>query len=106
MRQGIKAVMTNFYQSVNYSISYSYDIVTQIMQATTLQNVKRARGIDIDVIDKGGTLHNISRQQMAEARKIKKYISQLTIAKTECEVALRKLGWDGAFPTVESDKVL
>ncbi|KAJ8726892.1 hypothetical protein PYW08_015289 [Mythimna loreyi] len=78
-----------------------YDIVTQIMQATTLQNVKRAKGVDIEVIEKSGS-QNISRQQVADAKKLKRYINQLTIAKAECETALRKLGWDGAFPTVES----
>ncbi|PZC75665.1 hypothetical protein B5X24_HaOG205772 [Helicoverpa armigera] len=79
-----------------------YDIVTQIMQATTLQNVKRAKGVDIEVIEKSGS-QNVSRQQIADAKKLKRYINQLTIAKAECETALRKLGWDGAFPTVESD---
>ncbi|XP_045459696.1 sorting nexin-25 [Melitaea cinxia] len=80
-----------------------YDIVTQIMQATTLQNIKRAKGIDIDVIEKSGNQNNISRQQVTDAKKLKRYIDQLTIAKAECEEALRKLGWDGAFPVVESD---
>ncbi|CAD0198928.1 unnamed protein product [Chrysodeixis includens] len=79
-----------------------YDIVTQIMQATTLQNVKRAKGIDIEVIEKNSS-QNISRQQISDAKKLKRYINQLTIAKAECETALRKLGWDGAFPTVETD---
>ncbi|CAG5009746.1 unnamed protein product [Parnassius apollo] len=80
-----------------------YDIVTQIMQATTLQNMKRAKGIDVDMLEKSGTQHNISRQQLADAKKLKRYIGQLTIAKAECENALKKLGWDGAFPAVESD---
>lgn len=80
-----------------------YDIVTQIMQATTLQNIKRAKGVDIDLIDKSNNQHNISRQQVSDAKKLKRYIDQLTIAKAECEAALRKLGWDGAFPAVESD---
>ncbi|CAG9791866.1 unnamed protein product [Diatraea saccharalis] len=80
-----------------------YDIVTQIMQATTLQNMKRAKGIDIDVIEKSGVQQNVSRQQINDAKKLKRYISQLTIAKAECETALRKLGWEGAFPTVESN---
>ncbi|KAL4713545.1 hypothetical protein ACJJTC_007783 [Scirpophaga incertulas] len=80
-----------------------YDIVTQIMQATTLQNVKRAKGIDIDAIEKSTVQHNVSRQQINDARKLRRYIGQLTIAKAECETALRKLGWDGAFPTVESN---
>lgn len=77
-----------------------YDIVTQIMQATTLENVKRAKGVDVDAVDKTAAQHNVSRQQIADAKKLKRYISQLTIAKAECETALRKLGWDGAFPTV------
>ncbi|CAH2063482.1 unnamed protein product, partial [Iphiclides podalirius] len=80
-----------------------YDIVTQIMQATTLQNMKRAKGIDIDVIEKSSNQHNISRQQLTDAKKLKRYINQLTIAKIECENALKKLGWDGAFPALESD---
>ncbi|CAK1551679.1 unnamed protein product [Leptosia nina] len=80
-----------------------YDIVTQIMQATTLQNIKRAKGVDIDVIEKSGNQHNVSRQQVADAKKLKRYIDQLSIAKAECESALRSMGWDGAFPTVESD---
>ena len=70
------------------------------MQATTLQNVKRAKGVDIEVIEKSGS-QNVSRQQVADAKKLKRYINQLTIAKAECETALRKLGWDGAFPTVD-----
>ncbi|XP_026313842.1 sorting nexin-25 [Hyposmocoma kahamanoa] len=77
-----------------------YDVVTQIMQATTLQNMKRAKGVDVDAIEKTGH-HNVSRQQIADAKKLKRYINQLTIAKAECENALRKLGWDGAFPAVE-----
>lgn len=80
-----------------------YDIVTQIMQATTLQNVKRAKGIDLDAIEKSNTQHNISRQQITDAKKLQRYINQLTIAKAECETALRKMGWDGAFPTFETD---
>ena len=73
------------------------------MQATTLQNVKRAKGIDVDLLEKTGN-QTINRQQVADAKKLKRYIDQLTIAKAECEAALRKLGWDGAFPTVsESD---
>ncbi|KAJ2950746.1 hypothetical protein O0L34_g9006 [Tuta absoluta] len=80
-----------------------YDIVTQIMQATTLQNMKRAKGVDVDAVDKATPQHNVSRQQIADAKKLKRYIGQLTIAKSECENALRKLGWDGAFPTIESD---
>ncbi|XP_045525706.1 sorting nexin-25 isoform X2 [Pieris brassicae] len=80
-----------------------YDIVTQIMQATTLQNIKRAKGVDIEVIEKSGNLNNVSRQQVADAKKLKRYIDQLSIAKADCEDALKRHGWDGAFPVLESD---
>lgn len=73
------------------------------MQATTLQNVKRAKGIDIDIMEKSGNQLNISKQQMADAKKLKRYISQLTVAKAECEMALMNLGWDGAFPSMEAE---
>lgn len=73
------------------------------MQATTLQNIKRAKGIDVDLNEKGNSQQNISKQQLADVKKLKRYIDQLTIAKSECEAALKKLGWDGAFPAVESE---
>lgn len=73
------------------------------MQATTLQNMKRAKGVDVDA-EKTAGQQNISRQQIADAKKLKRYINQLSIAKAECEESLKKLGWDGAFPAVnESD---
>ncbi|XP_048480904.1 sorting nexin-25 [Plutella xylostella] len=78
-----------------------YDIVTQLMQATTLQNVKRAKGIDIDMQEKG--TNQLTKQQISDAKNLKRYISQLTIAKDECETALKNLGWDGAFPSVDTD---
>lgn len=76
------------------------------MQATTLQNVKRAKGVDLDAVEKNAATHNASRQQIADAKKLQRYIHQLTIAKAECETALNALGWDGAFPTVESDSMV
>lgn len=82
-----------------------YNIVSEIMQATTLQNVKRARGIDIDALEKSGpnSQSNLSKQQIVAAKKIKRYISQLTFAKSQCEDMLKKLGWEGAFPTHDSE---
>ena len=66
------------------------------MQATTLQNVKRAKGVDPDV-EKGSNHTNINKSEINAAKKLKRYINQLTFAKTECENRLSCLGWDIGF---------
>ncbi|RLU16238.1 hypothetical protein DMN91_011998 [Ooceraea biroi] len=68
-----------------------YNIVTEIMQATTIQNVKRAQGLDPE----SNTLGN---SDAVRARKLKRYISQLTYAKNTCECHMQTLGWDGYLP--------
>lgn len=65
-----------------------YNIVTEIMQATTIQNVKRAQGLDPE----NNTLGN---SDAIRARKLKRYINQLTFAKNTCECHMQTLGWDG-----------
>ncbi|KAL6439937.1 hypothetical protein ACFW04_004151 [Cataglyphis niger] len=65
-----------------------YNIVTEIMQATTIQNIKRAQGLDPE----NNTLGNCDT---IRARKLKRYISQLTYAKNTCECHMETLGWDG-----------
>ena len=79
------------------------------MQATTLQNMSRARGIEADVssdgsgsvIRPGGAV--VNRRQIVAARKLKRYISQLSYAKSQCEAKLAELGWDGPFPSHDSE---
>ncbi|KAK4887229.1 hypothetical protein RN001_003500 [Aquatica leii] len=73
--------------------SIRYDIVTKIMQATTLQNINRARGIDPD-IDKGASSNVINKAELYAARKLKRYINQLNYAKFQSEKRLADLGWD------------
>ncbi|XP_018331771.1 sorting nexin-25 isoform X2 [Agrilus planipennis] len=69
-----------------------YDIVTKIMQATTLQNLKRAKGFDPDI--EKSTSGGINKSEVNAAKKLKRYISQLTYAKGECEKRMKDLGWD------------
>ncbi|XP_043250789.1 sorting nexin-25 isoform X2 [Colletes gigas] len=72
-----------------------YNIVTEIMQATTIQNVKRAQGLDPD--------NNVfGKSDVIQARKLKRYISQLTYAKNTCECHMQTLGWNG-YPVQASD---
>ncbi|KAF5269792.1 hypothetical protein FQA39_LY08573 [Lamprigera yunnana] len=72
--------------------SIRYDVVTKIMQATTLQNINRARGVDPDM-DKG-TSNVINKAELNAAKKLKRYINQLTYAKFQLEKRLADLGWD------------
>lgn len=65
-----------------------YNIVTEIMQATTVQNVKRAQGLDPES-------NTFGKSDTAQARKLKRYIAQLTYAKNTCECHMQTLGWDG-----------
>ncbi|XP_034948844.1 sorting nexin-25 [Chelonus insularis] len=78
-----------------------YNIVTEIMQATTIQNVKRAQGLDSEN-------SSFNKSDMVQAKKLKRYISQLTYAKNICECHMQSLGWDG-YPiqdNSESDLIL
>lgn len=76
-----------------------------MMQATTIQNLKRARGIDPDV-EKNTVNSGVGKAELFAAKKLKAYISQLAYAKNQCEKRLSSLGWDGAFPHQdESNKV-
>ncbi|XP_039440568.1 sorting nexin-25 [Culex pipiens pallens] len=78
-------------------------IVSDIMQATTMQNLQRTRGFDSDFfIGKGSgtgasgdSSDGPSRADITAAIKLKKYIQQLSFAKGQCEKCLSKFGWDG-----------
>lgn len=74
-----------------------YNIVSEIMQATTTQNVQRAQGLDPENTAFG-------KSDLTQARKLKRYISQLTYAKNTCECHMRSLGWDG-YPMEDDDVI-
>lgn len=63
------------------------------MQATTLQNMNRTRGVDPDT-EKNSSTNTINKAELNAARKLKRYINQLTFAKHQCEKRLCDLGWD------------
>lgn len=68
-------------------------IVNDLMQATTLQNLQRAKGVDPDS-EEAATL---PKPKIIAALKLKKYIQQLTFAKAQCEINLTKLGYTENF---------
>ncbi|XP_058788923.1 sorting nexin-25 [Phymastichus coffea] len=75
-----------------------YSIVSEIMQATTTQNIQRAQGLDPE----NNTM--FGKSDLAQGRRLKRYISQLTYAKKTCECHMQALGWDG-YP-MEDDEVI
>ncbi|KNC28406.1 hypothetical protein FF38_02115 [Lucilia cuprina] len=68
-------------------------IVNDLMHATTVQNLQRAKGIDPD----NDPDHNLSKSDIAAATRLKRYIQQLTYAKVQCEKNLEKYGWNGNY---------
>lgn len=88
----------DFLRIINSSISIDEllqiraSIINDLMQATTTQNLQRAKGIDIE----SGSTAGIKRSDINAALKLKKYIQQLSFAKSQSEKSLSKLGWVGS----------
>ncbi|CAH1159701.1 unnamed protein product [Phaedon cochleariae] len=77
--------------------SIRYNIVTKLMQATTLQNLNRAKGVDLDNEKSAMSSAGIPKSDINAAKKLKKHINQLMMAKKQCEKKLISLGWDSGY---------
>ncbi|XP_054719847.1 sorting nexin-25-like [Uloborus diversus] len=66
-----------------------YYIVTEIMQATTMSNLKRSRGMDAD---KEFNPQKTNKGDLLQARNLSRYLNQLRFAKSQCEKRLRSVG--------------
>lgn len=74
------------------------------MKATTMQNLKRAKGVDADSTKNSSNIPGgVGKADMIAARKLKRYISQLTVAKAHCEKRMTSLGWNGGFSVSDSN---
>ncbi|SPP89957.1 blast:Sorting nexin-25 [Drosophila guanche] len=67
-------------------------IVNDLMHATTMQNLQRAKGLDPDHED-----HSLSKSELTAAVRLKRYVRQLILAKAECEKNLAKFGCNGNY---------
>lgn len=74
---------------IEYLKHIKYNIITQIMQATTINNWKKSQGISTD---KASAPKSMSKGDLLKARNLKTYINQLTVAKSTCEKRLNALG--------------
>ncbi|XP_050715248.1 sorting nexin-25-like isoform X2 [Eriocheir sinensis] len=58
------------------------NIINEIMQATAINNLKKAKGLDVN---KDSTPQGPGKGDLLQARNLKRYINQLTYAKAQCE---------------------
>ena len=61
-----------------------FQIITEIMEATVINNLKKERGIDLDDKMFSGPI-STAKGDLLQARNLKRYINQLTFAKNQCE---------------------
>ncbi|XP_071038041.1 sorting nexin-25 isoform X1 [Parasteatoda tepidariorum] len=66
-----------------------YYIATEIMQATTMSNLKRSKGIDAD---KEFKPQKTNKGDLLQARDLSRYLNQLQFAKAQCEKRLKGIG--------------
>lgn len=72
-----------------------YYIVTEIVQATTMSNLKRSRGIDAD---KEFNPQKTNKGDLLQSRNLSRYLNQLRYAKGLCEKRLKTLGGPDYVP--------
>ncbi|XP_045616158.1 sorting nexin-25 isoform X2 [Procambarus clarkii] len=58
------------------------NIINEIMQATAINNLKKAKGVDLS---RESTPQGSGKGDLLQARNLKRYINQLTYAKAQCE---------------------
>lgn len=66
-----------------------YNIMTEIIQATTIDNIKKEQGTDSA---KEGSPKGKAKGDLLKARNLKRYINQLKIAKSKCEKRIHSMG--------------
>ncbi|ELU04949.1 hypothetical protein CAPTEDRAFT_89225 [Capitella teleta] len=81
--------MIELCQDVEYLKQLRYNIISEIMQATTIQNLKRAKGMDTD---KETAPKGTMKGDLLKARNLKRYLNQLSITKNFCEKRINFLG--------------
>lgn len=80
-----------------------FNIVSEIMQATTANNLKKARGISED---KQYEAPSTAKGDLLQSRNLSKYIKQLTYAKARCEKQLKLVGGLDCYSPSEEQESL
>lgn len=77
-----------------------YKIISEIMQATTINNMKKAQGINTD---KESSPKSTAKGELLKARNLKRYINQLTVAKQLVEKRMQSVGGSRGGTAVSAD---
>ncbi|XP_064621309.1 sorting nexin-25-like isoform X2 [Lineus longissimus] len=76
-------------QDIEHLKQIRYYIMSEVMQAATINNLKKEKGIDAG---KSPAAKGTTKGHLLKARDLKKYINQLTVCKVHCEKRIRLLG--------------
>lgn len=79
--------------SIDELLMIRKSIINDVLQATTMQNMQRAKGMDPDHDE--NSIRN--KTEMNMAIKLKRYLTQLSYAKSQTEKSLIRLGWEADF---------
>lgn len=80
--------------SIDELLMIRQSIINDMLQATTMQNLQRAKGLDPDQEDNS---IRTNKTEMNMAIKLKRYSQQLSYAKAQCEKSLQRMGWEADF---------
>ncbi|XP_045616157.1 sorting nexin-25 isoform X1 [Procambarus clarkii] len=69
-------------ESTDEMLRIRRNIINEIMQATAINNLKKAKGVDLS---RESTPQGSGKGDLLQARNLKRYINQLTYAKAQCE---------------------
>ncbi|KAK7097610.1 sorting nexin-25-like [Littorina saxatilis] len=84
--------MINISASLDELKQMRFKIISEIMQATTINNLKKAQGINTD---KESSPRSLAKGELLKARNLKRYINQLTVAKQLVEKRMQGLSGGG-----------
>uniref|UniRef100_T1INF6 Sorting nexin-25 n=1 Tax=Strigamia maritima TaxID=126957 RepID=T1INF6_STRMM len=88
----------DFIKMINESVDVEhlkrmrYIIMSEIMQATRINNLKKAKGMDVGKANKECNPQSGHKGDLLQARNLKRYINQLKWAKNQCEKKIKYLG--------------
>ncbi|XP_053400334.1 sorting nexin-25-like isoform X2 [Mercenaria mercenaria] len=84
--------MIEQYDDIEHLKQLRFNIMTEIMQATTINNLKKSNFTDKPGTSKGERRQSTAKGELLKQRNLKRYINQLTVAKARCEKRIHKLG--------------
>ncbi|XP_060599757.1 sorting nexin-25-like [Ruditapes philippinarum] len=84
--------MIDKYEDIEHLKQLRFNIMTEIMQATTINNFKKSNFPDKPGTSKGERRQSTAKGELLKQRNLKRYINQLTVAKSRCEKRIFKLG--------------